>query len=68
MDKHQNQNEQFLASLDEKDRIIHELAKTMLATRYDPARTNAFGKMEQLVASALTSASTVSVPSVASKQ
>lgn len=32
----------FKASLDPKDRIIHELATTMLKTRYDPRRSNAY--------------------------
>jgi hypothetical protein len=32
----------FKASLDPKDRIIHELAATMLKTRYDPRRSNAY--------------------------
>jgi len=32
----------FFASLSPKDRIIHELATTMLGTRYDPKRSNAY--------------------------
>jgi len=32
----------WLASLDQKERIIHELAVRMLKTRYDPARSNSF--------------------------
>jgi hypothetical protein len=38
------QVEDFKASLSPKDKIIHELAATMLKTRYDPKRTNAFLK------------------------
>jgi len=34
--------EQWLASMDQKDRIIHDLAVRMLKTRYDPTRCNAF--------------------------
>jgi len=34
--------EQWLASLDQKERIIHELAIRMLKTRYDPSRSNSF--------------------------
>jgi hypothetical protein len=34
--------EAFKASLDPKDRIIHELAAAMLKTRYDPRRSNAY--------------------------
>lgn len=55
--QNQNQNDRFLASLDEKDRIIHELAKKMLATRYDPARTNAFGTWVASVSTVSASAS-----------
>lgn len=32
----------FRASLDAKDRIIHDLATRMLKTRYTPERTNAY--------------------------
>lgn len=32
----------FLASLDSKDRIIHDLATTMLKTRYTPEKSNAW--------------------------
>ena len=32
----------FKAAMDPKDRIIHELATTMLKTRYDPRRSNAY--------------------------
>lgn len=32
----------WLASLDQKERIIHELAARMLKSRYDPARSNSF--------------------------
>jgi hypothetical protein len=33
---------EFRASLDEKDRVIHDLAISMLKTRYQPERTNAW--------------------------
>lgn len=32
----------FRASLDDKDRLIHDLAVRMLKTRYTPERTNAY--------------------------
>jgi hypothetical protein len=32
----------FYTSLTPKDRLIHELAATMLGTRYDPKRSNAY--------------------------
>lgn len=32
----------FRASLDDKDRLIHDLAVRMLKTRYTPERTNAW--------------------------
>ncbi len=32
----------FRASLDDKDRLIHDLAARMLKTRYTPERTNAY--------------------------
>jgi hypothetical protein len=32
----------FLASLDAKDKIIHDLATTMLKTRYTPEKSNAW--------------------------
>ena len=32
----------FLASLDPKDRIIHDLATSMLKTRYTPEKSNAW--------------------------
>jgi hypothetical protein len=32
----------FLASLDSKDRIIHDLAVAMLKTRYTPEKSNAW--------------------------
>jgi len=32
----------FQASLDPKDRIIHDLATTMLKTRYTPEKSNAW--------------------------
>jgi len=35
---------EFKASLSPKDRIVHELAATMLKTRYDPKRSNAYLK------------------------
>jgi hypothetical protein len=34
----------FYASLDQKDKIIHDLAAKMLKTRYDPKRSNAYMK------------------------
>jgi len=32
----------FYASLSPKDRLVHELATTMLKTRYNPKRSNAY--------------------------
>jgi hypothetical protein len=34
----------FLASLEPKDRLIHELAIKMLKTRYTPERSNKWGE------------------------
>ena len=33
---------EFMASLDDKDRIIHQITAKMLGNRYDPVRTTAY--------------------------
>ena len=38
---------EFYASLDKKETIIHALAATMLKTRYDPTRTNAYSQFSK---------------------
>lgn len=37
----------FKAQLEPKDRLIHELAGTMLKTRYTPQRSNAWKEWKQ---------------------
>ena len=39
--------EEWRASMDEKDRIIHELAVKMMPTSYDPRRCTSFVKWQE---------------------